>query len=106
MQINRDISKVDAVQASDAPRRLTFGGLMTGFLPAFRHLETGEVRLCRMKDGQIAREHLLDGLPSHWVIDRDPKGRASELVYAVEPGFMRGSEFWTLADFSHPLLDG
>lgn len=106
MQIDRDGVERAAASDADGPRRLAKSGLMTGFLPAFRHLETGEVRLCRMENGQISRDHLLDGLPEHWIVDRDAGGRPSALVYAIEPGFMRGAEFWTLADFSHPALDG
>lgn len=79
--------------------------LVVGFLPAFRHRESGEVRLCQFTDGRIARMHLLDSLPSHWVAERDWDGRPSALVAAIEPGYLRGDEFWRLDDLTHPGLD-
>ncbi|MBK1721335.1 hypothetical protein [Thiocystis violacea] len=106
MQLSRDTTESAAVSTSETPRRLAPAAVMAGFLPAFRHLETGEVRLCKMEDGRLSREHFLDGLPDHWVLDRDQKGRPASLVYAIEPGFVRGIDFWSLGDFTHPALDG
>ncbi|MBK1717768.1 hypothetical protein CKO27_08965 [Thiocystis violacea] len=80
--------------------------LVSGFLPAFRHLETGEIRLCRQEDGGLSRGHLLDSLPDHWILERDARGRPTILVTAVEPGFLRGIEFWNLENLTHPVLDG
>ncbi len=106
MQGNRDINDARGTAAlsnthEDASRRLTLSGLTAGFLPAFRHRETGEVRLCGLLDG-----HLLDDLPDQWVIERDRKGRPSALAHAIEAGFLRGIAFWALGDFSRPTLDG
>lgn len=111
MQGNQDISysrpaeSVSTGRAED-PRRLTLDGLVMGFRPAFRHLESGEVRLCRSRDGRLSRTHLLDGLPDHWIMERDAKSRPCALVQAVEPGFLRGIAFWTLGDLERPALDG
>ena len=80
--------------------------LILGFLPAFRHRESGEVRLCQLTDGRIARMHLLDSLPAHWVAERDGDGRPAALFASVEPGYLRGDEFWRLGDLAHPTLDG
>lgn len=88
------------------PRRLDSSGLVSGFLPAFRHLATGEIRLCQLADGQISRRHLLDSLPDDWIQERDSSGRASTLVSDIEPGFLRGIQFWTLDNLMHPALDG
>lgn len=111
MQGNRDISysrpsESTSTKCSEDPKRLTLYGLVMGFLPAFRHLETGEVRLCQTRDGGLSPIHLLDGLPDHWIMERDTKGRACALVDAVEPGFLRGIAFWTLGDLEYPALDG
>lgn len=79
---------------------------LVGFTPAFRHRETGEIRLCRMTDGQMARYHRLDSLPREWIHEWDPDGRATTLVPTVQAGYLRGHEFWSLADMARPALDG
>ncbi|EXJ16854.1 hypothetical protein [Imhoffiella purpurea] len=80
--------------------------LSVGFLPAFRHQESGEVRLCQFSDGSISPIHLIDCLPSRWVRERDAEGRPSALIGAIEAGFLRGADFWSLRDLLHPRLDG
>jgi hypothetical protein len=80
--------------------------LLLGFIPAFRHQDSGEIRLCQGADGRIARQHLLDALPAAWVVERDREGRAVALAAAVEPGYLRGDTFWRLYDLTHPTLDG
>lgn len=89
-----------------APQARVSADLIVGFLPAFRHRDSGEVRLCQLPDGGLAREHLLDSLPAHWVAERDWDGRPTALVAAVEPGYLRGPEFWRLRDLAQPHLDG
>lgn len=79
--------------------------LVRGFRPAFRHELSGEIRLSRTVDGTLASEHLLDGLPSHWIAERDHMGRALALVREIRAGYLRGVEFWTLADVQCPSLD-
>ncbi|MTW20949.1 hypothetical protein [Allochromatium palmeri] len=88
------------------PRRLDSSGLVSGFLPAFRHLATGEIRLCQLADGRISVRHLLDSLPDDWIQERDSSGRPATLVSDIEPGFLRGIQFWTLENLAHPALDG
>lgn len=87
-------------------RRFDSSGLVSGFLPAFRHLETGEIRLCQLADGRLSRRHLLDSLPDDWILERDASGRPAALVSEVEPGFLRGIQFWTLQNLANPRLDG
>lgn len=89
-----------------ALQRFDSSALVSGFLPAFRHLETGEIRLCQLADGRISRRHLLDSLPDDWILERDARGRPAALVSEVEPGFLRGIQFWTLQNLANPRLDG
>lgn len=79
--------------------------LVAGFLPAFRHRHSGEVRLCRAPGGGIAWIHVLDSLPGDWVVERDGEGRPTVLLAAVEAGFLRGDQFWRLEDLAHPTPD-
>lgn len=88
------------------PYSLEASGLARGFIPAFRHLGTGEIRLCRLADGRISGSHVLDSLPEDWIEERDADGHPAALVSEVEPGFLRGSQFWTLENLIHPRLDG
>lgn len=85
---------------------LSRSALVRGFRPAFRHELSGEIRLSQTVDGILASEHLLDGLPSRWIAERDRAGRALALVREIRAGYLRGVEFWTLADLQHPPLDG
>lgn len=80
--------------------------LAAGFLPAFQHRGSGEVRLCQLADGRIACMHLLDSLPAGWVSQWDQAGRPVGLVPEVRAGYLRGADFWSLADVRHPALDG
>lgn len=79
--------------------------LILGFMPAFRHRDRGEVRLCRDTDGRLANQHLFDALPADWIAERDRDGRSTALVAAVEAGYWRGDAFWGLRDLIHPNLD-
>jgi len=79
--------------------------LSVGFMPAFRHQGSGEVRLCQFSDGSISTIHVLDFLPEDWVMERDAEGRPLALVGAIEAGFLRGADFWSLGDLLHPRLD-
>lgn len=106
MMLERGVSVSLSAKTAQGPKNRLSPALIVGFLPAFRHQGSGEVRLCQFTDGRIARVHLLDSLPSHWVAERDWDGRPSALVAAVEPGYLRGAEFWRLEDFTHPGLDG
>ncbi len=110
MMLNRATSlNTNALAKSHFTRHSTDAevalALTAGFLPAFRHDETGEVRLCQLADGRIACLHLLDSLPEAWVAERDHQGRPVALIDKVRAGYWRGSEFWTLSDLVHPHLD-
>ncbi|MGV6816641.1 MAG: hypothetical protein ACWA44_05140 [Thiotrichales bacterium] len=77
---------------------VSFGNLCFGFMPAFKDFDTGETHLSINSDGSIALIHSLDNLPLDWVTGWDDKGRATELKETVGAGFVRGIEFYTLAD--------
>lgn len=79
--------------------------LASGFNPAFRDERSGEVRLCRDAEGCLATSHVLDLVPDYWVSERDRAGRVLALTSGVQAGYLRGIEFWTLADLRHPRHD-
>lgn len=66
-----------------------------GFLPAFRDETTGTAYLSRFADGRVAPLHVLDGLPSELVTDRDPTGRVRAVKDSVVAGFVRNGQFYT-----------
>ena len=53
-----------------------------GFTPAYLDTRTGIALPSRYANGIPAPIHVLDGLPAHWVLDRDARGR----VLAARPG--------------------
>jgi hypothetical protein len=65
------------------------------FEPAFCDESTGQVELARYGNGAIAPMHLLDGLPSHWVLERDGAGRPCALRPTIVAGFVRDGRFFT-----------
>jgi hypothetical protein len=79
--------------------------LAAGFLPAFRHADDGQVRLCLGDDGQLSQVHRLDSLPDAWVAERDDQGRVLALIDQVCAGYLRGDQFWSLSALRHPRLD-
>lgn len=105
MSIEQELSAVSPDRPAAGRQSSFTQALAAGFLPAFRHRQDGEIRLCRFPDGAMATVHLIDLLPTHWVRERDDDGRPSALVAAVEAGFLRGLEFWSLDDLIHPRLD-
>mgnify|MGYP000889988509 FL=1 len=66
-----------------------------GFAPAFLDTQTGEVYRACFADGRPAPMHLLEGLPSALVVERDAGGRATALRSSVMAGFVRGTRFFT-----------
>lgn len=82
------------------------GPAVLGFLPAFQHLDTGETHLSVEEDGRLAAIHLLDGLPHHWVEERDAQGRIIALKAGIIPGYMRQGRFYTRAQLSRLRWDG
>ncbi|MDX1656177.1 MAG: hypothetical protein R3310_13280 [Candidatus Competibacteraceae bacterium] len=66
-----------------------------GFAPAFLDSETGEVYLARYADGRPAPMHLLDGLPTSLVVERDRHGRTLAVKASVIAGFVQSGKFYT-----------
>ena len=67
----------------------------SGFVPAFKNSDSGEVELSRFCDGRLAPFHMIDGLPDHWIAEWDHQGRAVEIKSTVISGFVRFGEFFT-----------
>ncbi len=68
---------------------------VSGFLPAFKDSVTGEVYLSRFRDHSTAPIHLLDGLPDHWVTERDEDGRVTRVRGSIMAGFVRDGRFYS-----------
>lgn len=66
-----------------------------GFSPAYLDTRTGVALPSRYADGAPAPVHVLDGLPSHWVDERDARGRVVKARPGIIAGFLRGGCFYT-----------
>ncbi len=66
-----------------------------GFRPAFLDQSTGTTWLSRFADGRIAPVHVLDGLPSELVAERDGGGHVKVAKDCIIAGFLRGGSFYT-----------
>ncbi|MGM0553820.1 MAG: hypothetical protein ACQETK_08490 [Pseudomonadota bacterium] len=73
-------------------------GFAAGWLPAFRHRQTGEVHASHLEDGRLSCVHVLDTLPADWVAERDAAHRPSALLPDIQAGYLRGERFFTLAE--------
>ncbi|PQJ95635.1 hypothetical protein [Chromatium okenii] len=104
MMFKQEVVASPSTQTPTSIRRFS-PALILGFMPAFRHRDSGEVRLCRGADGQLANQHLFDALPAYWIAERDEDGCSIALVAAVEAGYWRSDGFWRLIDLLHPNLD-
>lgn len=82
-----------------------FSDASFGFLPAFKNIHTQQTHLSTDADGNIAVMHLLDGLPSCWVDEKDDDGRPLTLHSGIVAGFMRNNEFFTLSEIIHAVRD-
>ncbi|MCG5515891.1 MULTISPECIES: hypothetical protein [unclassified Ectothiorhodospira] len=76
-----------------------------GFLPAFMDTHTHETHLSINDDGSLALIHLLDGLPDHWVLERDEYGRITALKDGIVAGFMRQGHFYTRSQLAQLRWD-
>ncbi len=76
-----------------------------GFVPAFRDFITGEVQLSRFEDGSTAPVHLLEGLPEHWVLERDLRRRVTRVRGSIEAGFLRNGRFFSRDEIARRPLD-
>lgn len=81
------------------------GGTVLGFLPAFRDVETHETHLSVDADGAVAAVHLLDGIPEHWVTERDARGRITALQEGIVAGYLRFGEFYSRSELSSMPFD-
>ena len=75
------------------------------FLPAFQDAITGETHLSMNTDGTPAMIHLLDGLPTDWVVAKDNEGRVLAVKDSVVAGFVRDGRFFTRAELAAKTLD-
>ncbi len=66
-----------------------------GFTPAYLDTRTGIALPSRDANGIPAPIHVLDGLPAHWVLDRDARGRVLAARPEVIAGFLRDGRFYT-----------
>ena len=71
------------------------GNRSQGFAPAFLDTRTGAVYRACFADGRPAPMHLLEGLPSAVVAERDAGGRVTAILSSVMAGFVRGTQFFT-----------
>ncbi len=65
-----------------------------GFIPAFCDTANNIVYLSRSADGQLAKVHLLDGMPEHLIVSRD-KNRVTAVEKSVVAGFVLNQVFFT-----------
>ena len=79
--------------------------LAFGFLPAYQDPLTGETHLSVYEDGRVAVVHLLDGVPAHWVEERDERNRPIALKDGIVAGFVRNGEFFTHTDLREMPCD-
>ncbi|MDH3451060.1 MAG: hypothetical protein OEN20_01480 [Gammaproteobacteria bacterium] len=75
------------------------------FLPAFQDAITGETHLSMNNDGTPAMIHLLDHLPTEWVLAKDGDGRVLAVKDSVVAGFVRDGRFFTRAELAAKTLD-
>jgi len=82
-----------------------FSDVSFGFMPAFKNLINQQVHLSTDSNGELSVMHLFDGLPDHWINERDNKGRALTLKSEIIAGFMRDARFYTLSEIMHSICD-
>lgn len=82
-----------------------FSDISFGFMPAFKSLTDLHVHLSIDYQGNLSVMHLLDGLPDHWVKERDELGAAITLTSDIVAGFMRNAQFYTLSEIMHNIKD-
>jgi len=67
----------------------------SGFVPAFLDSSTGQTYRSRYSDGRPAPMHILEGLPSHLLIECSDSLSAKACVVS---GFLRCGDFFTRAE--------
>ena len=83
---NSRFSKTGGVSAGNCAHR---------FVPAFYDVATGRAYASRFADGRPAPFHLLNGLPSNLVLERDSDGTVLAVKHSVIAGFLRDGRFYT-----------
>jgi len=73
------------------------------FIPAFRDSATGEVCLSRFEDGSTAPVHMLDGMPDHWVIERDEDNHVVRIKGSIIAGFIRDGKYYSREEMVTPI---
>lgn len=67
---------------------VSIGNRGSGFRPAFRDAETGDVYPSCFRDGRPAPIHMIDGLPEELVTTRSATGRVTSVKASVQCGFL------------------
>ena len=66
----------------------------SGFKPAFKDVDTGQVYLSCFVDGKLAPIHLLDGLPEDLILERNRYGQATRVKARIVSGFEKCGKFF------------
>lgn len=82
-----------------------FSDVSFGFMPAFKNLKDDVIHLSTDAQGELSVMHLFDGLPDHWVNEKDSLGKALTLKTEIIAGFMRDARFYTLSEIMHSICD-
>ena len=102
------MSHQQAVQQQDRYSQLNgavFSDVSFGFMPAFKNLVDQQVHLSTDAYGKLSVVHLFDGLPDHWIKEKDKQGKALTLKSEVIAGFMRTTHFYTLSEIMNSICD-
>lgn len=82
-----------------------FSDVSFGFMPAFKNQKDQQIHLSQDGSGELSVMHLFDGLPDHWVLEKDKQGNAISLKSEIIAGFMRNAQFYTLSEIMHNIID-
>jgi len=66
-----------------------------GFQAAFFNTESNTAEIARFADGSPAPFHILDGVPTDWVTERDDAGKIVAVRSTIIAGFIRDGVFYT-----------
>lgn len=82
-----------------------FSDVSFGFMPAFKNLIDQQIHLSTDAHGELSVMHLFDGLPDHWINEKDAQGKALTLKSDIIAGFMRNARFYTLSEIMNCICD-
>lgn len=77
----------------------------SGIYPAFKDMSSGETHLSLRSDGSIATIHVLESLPAHWIVARNPHGRVTALKDSVVAGYFRDGHFISYSEWQNRRPD-